>query len=282
MVRDKIARTIRRLNLHGVIMKLPIFGQAIYDGLSLEFERVDDFRNLVKNSVVPNKNMDISTLDDYEKKYNVRVDPLLSDDERIDKIIERAGLNSNGTATYLEQQIRQAGYDLYVIENFPEFSTGSQFGNFQFGDEQYGGITTYRDPRPVPGEIIASSPNGNIGGQFISFGDFQFGDQIQYGTLEPNSSYPVGKGFTIPADTRTWAYVFFISPFPDRLATEIELQALTTAQLQDLKKIIIQLKHVRNWAVVQVTTATIQNKITSDGLYKLTSDGLRKSVSSDI
>ena len=193
--------------------------------------------------------MSVDTLDDYEKKYNLRTDPLFSDNDRINKIIERASRNGNGGSEWLQKQIRQAGFDLYVIENDKNESTGAQFGSFQFGSfEQFGGIVTYTDPRNVPGEIVASSPNGTMGGQYIGFGDFQFGSQVQFGTLDPTVSYPVPSGFSIPATPDYWGYVFFISPFPDRLATEIELQALSDSELTTLKKIVIELKHARNWA----------------------------------
>jgi hypothetical protein len=159
-VREAIARALRRLNLQSFVLSIPVFGQALYDGLSQEFGRVNDFKDIVKRSVVANDNMDITTLDDYEKKYNLRTDPLFSDQVRIDKIIERASRNGNGGSEWLQQQIRQAGFDLYVIENTKDQSTGAQFGSFQFGEfEQFGGLVTYIDPRNIPGEIVASSPN---------------------------------------------------------------------------------------------------------------------------
>ncbi len=281
-MREAIARAIRRLNLQSIVMNLPVFGKALYDGLSEELNRVNDFKDIVKSSTVANENMSVDTLEDYEKKYNLRFDPLFSDQDRINKIIERASRNGNGTAIWLEGQLQQAGFDLYVHENFKDTSTGAQYGSFQFGAEQFGGLITYRDPRTVSGEIIASSPNGNIGGQYTPFGDFQFGPQVQYGTLVPGISYPAPLGFSIPSDQDRWGYVFFISPFPDRLATEIELQALSDSELNTLKKIVIELKHARNWAVVQVTTAEIQLEITSDLMYKTSSDGLRNAVLSDL
>jgi len=280
-VKSAIARALRRLNLQSVVMKLPIFGQAIYDGLSLEFERLDNFKNIVKNSVVPNENMDISTLDDYEKKYNIRPDLLLSDKNRIDKIIERASRNGNGGAEWLQQQIQKAGFDLYVIENMKNYATGAQYGTFQFGTEQFGGLITYTDPRSVSGQIVASSPCCGAGGYYVSYGDYQFGDN-QFGTLLPNTTYPVPRAFTIPATPDTWGYVFFISPFPDRLATEIELYQLSKTELSALKKLVIELKHARNWAILQVTTATLQREITEDGIYKTTTDNLINNVISDI
>ena len=102
-----IARTIRRLNLHGFVMKLPIFGQALYDGLSLEFDRVNDFRTLVTTSAVPNKNMDVSTIQDYEAKYGIVEDVTINDESRIDKIIERAQRDGNGGPDWIQDQIQQ-------------------------------------------------------------------------------------------------------------------------------------------------------------------------------
>lgn len=281
-MREAIARTIRRLNLHSVVMALPVFGQALYDGLSAELNRVCDFKDVIKSAVVPNVNMDHDTIDDYESKYGIITDELLSDNERIGKIIERAGRNGNGGTDWLQQQIRLAGFDLYVIENRPIYSNANQYGDFQFGNVQYGGEVTYKDPRNVPGKIMASSPTGNIGGQFIQYGDFQFGSSVQFGTIEENTVYPQPNEFTIPSTDTYWGYVFFISPFPDRFASEIELLSITSGQLKTLRKLVYSLKHLRNWAVVQVTTSTLQDKTTSDGFIKKTSDGAIMVVSSDL
>ena len=157
-------------------MKLPIFGQALYDGLSFEFDRVNDFRTIVNKSVVANENMDVSTITDYEAKYGIDDDTSATDAVKIDRIVERAQRDGNGGPDWLEEQIRATGLDLYVILN----------------------DLPYTDPATVDGQLIASSPNGNIGG-----------------TPTPGFGYPTPKPFTITADATKWGYFFFVSPFSD-------------------------------------------------------------------
>ena len=218
-------------------MKLPIFGKALYDGLSLELDRVNDFRTLVNKSVVANENMDVSTIEDYEDKYGIDEDVTATDQERIDRIVERAQRDGNGGPDWLQQQIRQAGFDLYVILN----------------------DLPYTDPATVDGFLIASSPNGNIGG-----------------TPTIGFAYPLPQPFTITADATKWGYFFFLSPFSDRVATAGERPTITNDEFLFLEKTVLQLKHLRNWCLAQVLASLI--KITSDDLIKTTSDGLQKIV----
>lgn len=252
-IRDSIARTIRRLNLHAVVMSLPVFGKALYEALSLELERVDDYRQKVYKSAVPNALMDPDSIDDYEDKYGILDITTATDSERIDRIIERAQMDGNGGPDWLQEQIQKAGFELYVIMNEKNQSLVSQFGDFQFSDVQFGGLITYTDPRTVDGELVASSPNGDIGGQFLAFGDYQFGSSIQFGTLEGNTAYPRPKPFVIGSNPNTWGYVFFLSPFPTTVATDpADFLDVSELEWDYLRKTVLQLKHLRNWAIVQV------------------------------
>lgn len=250
-IKTAIARTIKRLNLHGIVMTLPIFGKAVYDALSCEFDRVNEFRGLVRDSSIPNKNMDDSTVDDFETKYGI--DPIFTDtlEQRIDKIIERAKMDGAGGPDWLQGQIQEAGFPLYVILNEKNVSSVPNFGNFQFSQVQFGGSITYTDPRTIDGELVASSPNGNIGPLFENFGSFQFGDS-QFGQLVANTSNPRPRPFTITSDPNKWGYFFFLSPFPDRVAGPTELLGISDLEWTYLRKMILQLKYVRNWAIVQI------------------------------
>ena len=246
-----ISNTIRRLNLQSFIMRLPVFGQALYDGISEEFNRVNDFRDIVTKSVVPNTNMSPDTIEDNEQARGIDPDITKTSAERIDRIIEAAQRDGNGGPDWLQEQIQQAGFPLYVILNEKTVFTGFQFGNFQFGQIQFGSSITFTDPRNVDGELIASSPNGNIGGQFENFGNFQFGT-TQFGSLLDGFAYPRPKPFRITSDPNRWGYFFFLSPDPAGIVGPGDLLGLTEKEFADLKKLVIQLKHVRNWAIAQV------------------------------
>ncbi|KKM92255.1 hypothetical protein LCGC14_1220360, partial [marine sediment metagenome] len=230
-----ISNTIRRLNLQSFIMRLPVFGQALYDGISEEFNRVNDFRDIVTTSVVPNTNMATETIEDNEKARGIDTDTTKTDSERIDRIISEAQRDGNGGPDWIQDRIRKAGYDLYVLLN----------------------IGPPIDPETVPGQLITSSPNGNVGGVPV----FGF-------------AYPDPQPFSITADPNRWGYFFFLSPFSDRIALDAERDIITYQDFIFLKKMVMQLKHVRNWAVAQVSV--IQIKITTDYLTKLTSDDLIK------
>lgn len=252
-IRDSIAKTIRRLNLHGIVMALPVFGKALYEALSLELERVEDYRGKVLKSIVPNDNMDPDSIDDYENKLGIADIEIATDDERIARIIERAQMDGNGGPDWLQEQIQKAGFELYVILNTRDQSLVSQFGDFQFSDVQFGGLITYTDPRTIDGELVASSPNGDIGGQYDSFGDFQFGPSIQFGTLSENTAYPRPKPFEVGSNPNTWGYAFTLSPFPGSVATDTaDFLDVTEREWDYLRKTVLQLKHLRNWAIVQV------------------------------
>lgn len=251
MIREAIARTLKRLNLHSIILAFPIFGQALYEGLSLEFERVNEYRDIVTSSVVANENMDVSTIDDYESKYGIDYIYTSTNGERIARIIERAGRDGSGGIDWFQDQIQKAGFPLYVILNRRNVSSIPQFNDFQFNDVQFGGAVLYTDPRTVDGELVVAAPNGNIGGQFFNFGDYQFGTQIQFGTLQDGFAYPRPKEYIIGSDPNKWGYVFFLSPYPDRVATSSELLQLSDLELNYLIKTVIQLKHLRNWCIVQ-------------------------------
>jgi uncharacterized protein YmfQ (DUF2313 family) len=246
-----ISRTLKRLYIKGIPFGLPVFGKALFDGLSAEFSRVDDLKNKVKNSVVPNDNMSADTIDDYEKRYGVNGIGMLSNQEGIQKIIAKASENGSGGPDWLEDLIQASGFDLYVIVNQPDSeSSYPQYGDFQYGDVQYGGLVSYKDPRNIDGELIASSPVSDIGGLYLEYGDFQYGD-VQYGTIQDGASYPRPKPFIISSDPNRWGYIFFVSPFEERLAGPSELAQIQQEEYDFLVNLILESKFTRNWCILQ-------------------------------
>ena len=275
-IKTAIARTLRRLNLQGVVMSLPVFGKAVYDALSCEFDRVNEYRTIVTKSAVPNENMSPDTIDDYESKYGIEQDATATNTERIDRIIERAQRDGNGGPDWLQDQIQKAGFPLYVILNTKTVSLVPQFGNFQFNQIEFGGSINYTDPRTIDGELIASSPNGNIGPLFENFGIYQFGN-AQFGALVANTANPRPRIFVVNSDPDTWGYLFFLSPVADGTVSSGGLLQVTQQQFNFLKKTIIQLKHVRNWAIAQVEIVddpkeTVKTYLTDDLGNQLTDD----------
>lgn len=278
-IKESIAATIRRLNLHGIVMRIPIFGKALYEALSCEFERVNDYRKIVLSSTVANKDIDESTIDDNEKKYGII--PISTDtkEERICRIVEKAQRDGNGGIDWFQSQIQAAGFELYVHLNTKTVSSVPQFGNHQFGQILFGGSVNYTDPRTIDGIIVASSPNGNVGALYENFGTFQFGSQ-QFGEKVEGTTNPRPREFTISSDPNTWGYFFFLSPYEDRIANSAEFLQLTEEQWRYLRRLIMQLKHLRNWCIAQVEVVENpkpiiqETMITGDGFRMITDDNL--------
>ena len=75
---------------------------------------------------------------------------------------------------------------------------------------------------------------------------------MQFGELIDGFAYPRPKPFIITTDPDKWGYFFFLSPNPSGIVSPGSLLALTEKEFVDLKKLVIQLKHTRNWAIAQV------------------------------
>ena len=250
-----ITRTIKRLmvQIKGVppgVDWLP----KLYDGLSKEFGRVNDYRRLVERSTVPHEGMPPESADDYEQKYGVENYGALSDGERIARIIERAQGNGNGGPDFLQDVLHQAGFALYVLANPKLASSGLQYG----GGVQYGGFVQYglsrsrTPPATIDGQLITSSPARKGGRPYASqYGGGQYG-AMQYGTLDYLVSNPRPVRPIFPADTIYWIRFIVLSPFADRFAGPGELLTITAEEWRYLQKLVITTKYSRDWCIAQI------------------------------
>ncbi len=253
-ITSAISRRLKSLFIKATF-GFPTYGRALMDGLSVEFNRFDEFRQKISSAVVASDNLPDEVLDDYEIKYGISYINDSTNDERRARIIERASENGNCGPDWLQTQIQKAGFDLYVIVNEDDVSISSQFGTeFQFDDTQFGNLVTYSDPRNYPGEIVASSPVSASGGLYDNFGDeYQF-DDIQFGTIVDGSGYPRPNTWAFPSDTDRWAYVFFLSPVDGEIVEdEADLMELSEEEWMYLRRLIMKLKMTRNWALAQIT-----------------------------
>jgi len=124
----------------------------LYAGLSVEFDRVNEYRKKVLAAAVPNDNLPAEALDDLEGKYGIDNYLGFSTQERINRIIERATGDGKGGPDYLQEQVQQAGFPLYVRAN----------GNTPTMQLQYGGDLEFMDrgdcesvtPPMVTGETV--------------------------------------------------------------------------------------------------------------------------------
>ena len=235
---------------------------AVAAGLAQEFKRVCDFRDMVMCAAIPSDDLCDEAIDDLERKFGISKFGAASMADRKSRILERASFFASGGPDWLQAQIQAAGFPLYVIENLISGETvNTQFGDQQFDETtQFGVMPNRTDPSTVPGVLITSSasgPGGAMVDESSQFGLTQFGGTTEFGTQDTDYIYPLPAERVLPTDPSLWGRVFFLSPFPDRLATEDELLYLSTDQRAYLIRLVTQLKFLRNWCIAQVSTRVI-------------------------
>ena len=262
---NSISNTLKRLSIK-INLKGFLNLNYLFDGLSIEFSRLIEFKDIILNSSVPNDNMDEDTIDDYNNKYGIQTNGCSSSD-CIDRIIERASLSGNGGVDFLQEQIRKAGFDLYVIENIsgPDQEIQYDDNDLEYSDSiQYDIELDLIDPNEYLdidlGKLIVGSPSSGAGKLVnAQYSDNQvdgleYNDtDLQYDDPDLDATYPRPVPYQVTTNPLYWNFVFFLSPFADRLAeTEDELLSLTTEEYNYLYKLVIALKFQRNWCVAQI------------------------------
>jgi hypothetical protein len=254
-ITSSIARTLKRLNVGGKVLDGVTWLPKLYTGLSKEFGRVRDYRKKVLAAAIPDENIPVESIDDLETKYGIENYLGLSDAQRIERIVARATGQGNGGLDWLQEQIQQAGFPLYVILNSVQPIMAMQYGgSSQYSvSAEYGQLLPRTNPASVLGKLIYSSPAEKAGRRYLSqYGTMQYGS-TQYGTADPAYSYPAPREFTIPYLPLRWGKIFFLSPFPDRLATtDAELLSITAEAYRFFRKLVIQTKYLRDWCIAQV------------------------------
>ncbi len=253
-----IARTLKRLLAGGRVTDGPVWLAKLYAGLAPEFNRLSEYKGKVMAAAVPNENLPAEALDDLEAKYGIEHYLGLSEQERINRILERASGTGCGGPDWLQEQLQQAGFPLYVIANGKQSTAAVQYGDFQYSRAvQYGQSVSRTNPASVPGELIVSSPPIKGGWPYLT----QYGAARQYSPVmqqyskvtDPAYTVPQPARFLIPYEAKYWVRFFFLSPFADRLAaSEEELLSLTAEQFRYLKRLVIQIKYLRDWCIAQV------------------------------
>jgi len=275
MISTAIEKTLQRI---GTVAK--VSGQnvrAVWAGLSKEFARFVEYRDIVKSASVPSEFLCVEALDDLEDKYGLPQAEEMTDEERIARVVERASIRGSGGIDWLEAQIQAAGFPLYVIENSPRPAEETQFGeDIQFSPTtQFGVMPKRTDPLTVPGVLITSSAYSAGAGRLATESQFgvgmQFGTSF-FGTRDPNYIFPQPRERQIPTDTQKWSRFFFLSPFPDRLASIDELLLLSIEKIRYLEKLVQTIKYLHLWCIAQVQEDIVLT--TEDGEILTTEDGI--------
>jgi hypothetical protein len=273
-ISNAIKNTLSRIGTVATISGKNV--QAVWTGLSKEFGRFVDYRDLVKCATVPSDDLCVEALDDMEDKYGLPAAEEMTDSERVARIVERASVRGSGGIDWFEAQIQAAGFPLYVIENTPRPSENTLFGDVQFSPTTQFGLMPKRiDPLTVPGVLITSSANSPGAGRLVASSQFGIGMQFGtsfFGTVDPNYVFPQPRDRQLPTDTQKWSRVFFLSPFPDRLASIDEMLLLSSEKIRYLTQLVQTIKYLHLWCIAQVQEDIIL--ITEDGEILTTEDGI--------
>lgn len=251
---ESITRTIIRLSGKIYTFNPILWYKPFVEGISIEFGRFKDYKDIVLKSLVPNDNMDSGSIEDHNTKYGIPQTLGGTDQEKINRIIEKASLNGQPGPDFLQNSVQMAGYQLYVIENVPLLSNQLQWGDFQWGTVgvQYGLTARFVDPQNIPGDLVVCSPPKGAGKKYLSqWGRLQYGD-FQLGTLDPLASTPQPYIYIRDTVPKYWGYYFTLSPFSDRVATDSsEFLEVNQKEYDYLVKLIIQTKMLRNRCILQ-------------------------------
>lgn len=195
-------------------------------------------------------------LSDLEKEYGIVPDDSVSEDIRRARLLAtknaRAG---NGTDIFMQDRLREAGFDVYVHVNNPPvdpnlflFPSATSFGgeNAFFGNENafFGGSN---------GQLIVNGPTythplevGSIfGGQFAIFGNenalFTGGAIFEQVLIE----------YEIPSDPGYWPLFFFVGGAATRdgdgKLVSIELAEIPVTRQDELVRLIVKYKPIHSW-----------------------------------
>jgi len=251
---NSIKRTLIRLSGKIYIFNPITYFPFLMEGIAIEFNRIREFKNNVLSATVPNENMWVDSIEDYNNKYGIPQTLNGTNQQKINRIIEKANLNGYPGADWLQEQIQMAGFQLYVIENEPLEQNIVQYGTVQYSiSQQYGLTERFVDPDNIPGDLVVGSPPRGAGRMFLfQYGTCQYSTSSIYGTYDPNSLNPQPFRYIRTDDQRYWGYYFTLSPFSNRVATdESEFLELNQEEYNYLVLLIKQLKMQRNWCILQ-------------------------------
>jgi hypothetical protein len=254
-IKSTLWRLCGKIYLFNPITWLPL----LLEGIAIEFDRIREYKNIVLSSTVPNDNMSPYCVDDYNTKYGIPNTLPGTDAEKIARIIEKAALNGEPGADWLQDQLQKAGFMLYAIENEPldinivQYSTTIQYSVSQ----QYGLTQRFVNPDDIDGDLIVGSTPIGAGRIFLyRYGICQYTELNTYGTYDQNALNPQPFIYVRTDDPKYWGFYFTLSPFSNRVAIdESEFLVLSQDEYNYLVLLIKQLKLQRNWCILQAKTA---------------------------
>jgi hypothetical protein len=147
---ENILKLTRQLLPKGRAFKMPAGGffESLEKGICKSEARLRNDALSIYDSILPdNDNFTAQDATDWEIRLGLIVNEALELESR--KLAIKRKLNYPGTisgrqsASFLEAQLRAAGFDVYVHENYPttdpDFWESFQFGDVEFGAYEFGG-----------------------------------------------------------------------------------------------------------------------------------------------
>ena len=125
MIERLYKRLLKGITILSVVKDLKL----LIEGIAVEFYRVIDYKDEVLRSVVPNENMSVDSIEDYNVMLGIPNSLSGTNYEKIARIIEKNDFYGFPGKDWLEGQIRKAGYDLYVIENTVQLTNQRQWNS---------------------------------------------------------------------------------------------------------------------------------------------------------
>lgn len=153
---DKFKKLTSQFFPNSRAFKMPFGGELekLRDALAQSEKRAyEDSRSILNSTLPDNDNFDEDDCTQWERRLGLITNTAVSLDDRKAAIRRKyshpGGIKARQHYLFLERELRNVGFDVYVHENLSRISplsvTGSQLnqlGDFQLGDSQLGGIDT--------------------------------------------------------------------------------------------------------------------------------------------
>lgn len=224
-----MSNSISRSMLDALLPPGPIWVPKDGGGFDLLLEGVADstetMREFLDSLSETRSPANTTILSDLEKEFGIIFNSSLTESERRAQLLAaKTGNNGDGTATFLQNKLTQAGFNVQVHVNDPPIDPGIIMSDtFQ----TYMGNTT-----AVCGNDLAF--HGRQSGLLLVNGDEIF------------------DTFLVPTDPDTWPMIFFVGGDATRDGTTNELLSIEAADVaasrkDELARMIVGIKPLHTW-----------------------------------
>jgi hypothetical protein len=235
------------------------------EDLDLFWEGIADSQEIVRirlKSLANQRNPDkTDMLEDLEREYGFKNDDRLTDAERRARLKTKqtAGTNT-ATEDYLQKQLRDAGFDVYVYQNDPAVDPDIFLqGNFNLQLAASNAFTGRVDAflGQVGGFLIVNGISGVTVTDYKSVagpGGFCGRSDIFCGRFDGSRRDPVV--YEVPTESGYWPTIFFVGGDATRdgtgAITEIEIAEIPAFRRPEFEEIILRYKPLKTWAAAIV------------------------------